>query len=547
MQDLSYAFPTAALQFWMWQADVMLYTFENAYGLDPNAVTIQTAADEIHIICTRLLYAGGQMNVPGRVDIKARRQGKAVLVDVYASHPEQNIRSVKLTVHGLPDSTWINKLDLTKPKITADGINAHYPEGWRTIDTPMVVLEHPNHTMTCLRSLDKRVRDKRFVMRKTANGIDVEMIFEAYGAEIATDIAAPTWEMRSVASLEEAYRLQQEHIADVYHLVPWEQRPDVPSWARSISLVTAIHGQHWTGYVMNDYGKMLHTIEWFAKRMDGRRILAFLPGWEGRYYWQYGDYRPCPRMGGENGFARLCDGAREMGVHLMPMFGINVVNRCLPGYEQWGSVCEVRNVNGLSGHGSVDWDGSRHYDHGSNACLNPGAPMWQKRLAGQIVALAKRYGFQAAFLDIAACWYNDPHFPPTSEGVKALCDLLRAGVEDMLVAGEGWYDGLSSAMPVIHSGHTDGPMHYHDALYAPFFDTYMREFAHLCLGDPGHGSTGVHELGTNTVEWRVPVRKGLWQTVTIVEDTLEKAPDKVEEIIRDAKEYTRLYLREGGV
>jgi hypothetical protein len=199
-------------------------------------------------------------------------------------------------------------------------------------------------------------------------------------------------------------------------------------------------------------------------------------------------------------------------------------------------------LTGGIGTGSVDWDGSRHYHHGFNATLNPGAPQWQNYLCGQISHICNEYGINAAFLDIAACWYNDPRFPRTNEGVKRLCDKLRANRGELLIAGEAWYDGLTPAMPVIHSGHTDGPMHYHDALSEPFFGTWMREFSHLCLGDAGRGSTGVHELGTNLVEWKAPLRKSVWPTATIVDDTIERAPERLEEIIYDAKQYAERFL-----
>ena len=105
-------------------------------------------------------------------------------------------------------------------------------------------------------------------------------------------------------------------------------------------------------------------------------MLAFLPGWEGRYYWQYGDYRPEPRLGGVTGFRALAEGARRLGVTLMPMFGANCANTGLPGFEQWGSAVAAA----LGGRALVfqgnrpDWDASRAHDPGWQAWLNPGAP-----------------------------------------------------------------------------------------------------------------------------------------------------------------------------
>ena len=96
-------------------------------------------------------------------------------------------------------------------------------------------------------------------------------------------------------------------------------------------------------------------------------------------------------------------------------------------------------------------------------------------------------------------------------------------------------------MPLFQSGHTDGWLHYHDRPSEKLFTRFSREFAHLNIGDASRGSTGVHEQGTNT-DWRTPVRKGIIPTMSLVEHTIEEAPEKVALIIEDAKEYARRYL-----
>ena len=72
------------------------------------------------------------------------------------------------------------------------------------------------------------------------------------------------------------------------------------------------------------------------------------------------------------------------------------------------------------------------------------------------------------------------------------------------------------------------------------FDTYVREFGHLCLGDPAFLSTGVHEQGHNP-EWRTPLTKGVIPTLTVIGGTLDGAPERVDMIIGDAEEYYRRY------
>ena len=107
------------------------------------------------------------------------------------------------------------------------------------------------------------------------------------------------------------------------------------------------------------------------------------------------------------------------------------------------------------------------------------------------------------------------------DGVKQLMSRLKKFNPDMLLAGEGWYDGLAACIPLLQCGHTDGVLHWHDEAFPPMFDSYVRGFGHLCLGDVSRGSTGVHELGFNPIK-RCPLRRGIIPTITITDGTLGK-------------------------
>ena len=176
--------------------------------------------------------------------------------------------------------------------------------------------------------------------------------------------------------------------------------------------------------------------------------------------------------------------------------------------------------------------------------LNPGALAWQNHLVGQITHLIDQYSFDGVFLDISAGWWNDPDHN-VYDGTRRLCARIREGHPNVLIGGEGWYDAIGLATPLSQSGHTHGVLHWHDQPYADFFDRYNRCFAHLCLGDPSRGSAGVHELGDlayNPSE-QVPLRKGIIPTVTIVEDTMDRASNEIVKVIDAAKKYATLYLK----
>ena len=275
--------------------------------------------------------------------------------------------------------------------------------------------------------------------------------------------------------------------------------------------------------------------------LDGKNILVYLAGWEGRYYYKYGDYTPDDRLGGAEDLKKLVDGLHALGCKVMAMYGMNIMNKNTPALQGIWEEAEFQSISGAKYHnGSVDWEGAHHYDFNELVQLNVGYKPYQDYLFNQIKVATDEFDFDGAFLDIAACYTNDKN-NKLYEGVVELCDRLRTIKEDFLVSGEGYYDGLSRAMPLFQSGHTDGWMHYHDRVSPLLFTRFSREFAHLCLGDVGRGSSGVHELGTNT-ETMTPLREGIIPTISLVEDTVEDYFEKVKEILDQAKEYKRRFL-----
>ena len=543
VQDLSFDAHDPVFRFNGLAFSVQIFTFENVYGLDGAACTVTEDTDTYTVTCRGLTWAGGQETCEGAVHLRAAAsEGKTIFsIDARCA---KTIRCVKLVVREMADGRIVNLREADAREIGPDGLILTYPNGWRGLYTPQVILKGVDGALTNIRSLDTRVRAKRFAFVRTEERLTIELIHEELATEATGTIIVPPWEIGPCEDRAGALAEHTRHVAHAYGLVPWEERGDVPPWARDIALVAAIHCQHFTGYVFNDYARVLDTIRWLAARIEPRRVLVYLPGWEGRYYWQYGAYRPDPRMGGEEGFAHLVAAARAIGVHVMPMFGINIVNKDTENYERWGAPAAFTSAGGNPMGGSVDWDGSRHYDHGWGSLLNPGAPTWRATLASQIRGLIERYGFDGVFLDISAAWWNDPTHD-VGDGTRELVARIRDGHPEILVAGEGWYDAVGGATPLMQSGHTEGVLHWHDVPYAPLFDAYNRSFAHLCLGDPSRGSTGAHELGRNPIT-RAPLRKGIIPTVTIVDDTLAVAPDRVGDIIEDAKRYTATYLQNIG-
>ncbi|MGD9498616.1 MAG: hypothetical protein AB7Y46_20145 [Armatimonadota bacterium] len=528
MQQFSFDFGDPRYAVNGWRVGLQVITFENTYGLDPD----KTLLRDDSIVSSGLRWAGGQERCGGEALLECVGDARRATVNVSARH-EKKIRCTELIISGLPDGALLGARWERGP-IPPDGVILGWPRGG--IPMPLICLHDPQaDEWLYFRSLDDRVREKRFAIYRTDDGVSVELIHEDAGHEMINETRAPAWEIGRCADPAEIIAEHQQHVVRAFGLQPWETRPDVPDWAREVSFVAAIHMMHWSGYVFNSYADALEVLRWVCERIEGRRVLAFLPGWEGRYYWQYGHYRPHPRLGGPEQFRRLVDGAHALGVHVCPMLGCNCANAGLENFEQWGAGSHLVSAGGYVLQGNKpDWDVSRAHDPGWQAWLNPGAPGWGNRLFEESVRVIEEFGVDATFYDTNAAWTNDPNHP-VFEGMARLRDRLKERFPDLLVTGEHWYSPLDSIFPVSHSW---APEEFNEIVFAP----YSRRWQHLSTGDPSRGSTGVHELGTNP--WSLPpLRRDLWPTVTFVDGTIAKAAERVEQAIEVGRRYAEEFLQ----
>ncbi len=524
MHIYSFDFRDPAFILDRWNLSFQIITLENVYGLDPAHTTVEENAGGWDLHCTALRWAGQQRTAPGTCEVRARRDGEGRLrLSVRATAPHK-IRVVKVILRDLPPLAMLDMLDEAHD-IPAEGVVELYPNRLRL---PVCFLRPPDAATIGLRSEDLSFRSKRFAIYQErfgpfADRYAVECIHEEDARWFDRQIEVPDWVLAQPAAVE-AFRDEQlafyEHNAG---LARWEARRDTPDWARDIRLCLILHGMHWSGYTFNTYSRMLETIRYAAARIDGRRILAYLPGWEGRYYWQYGDYRPEPMLGGEEGFRQLCDEARALGVHVMPMFGVNCVNAWAPNFHEFGPSSYMKSAtrNIFLGN-QPDWDMARAGDTGWQAWLNPGAPAWQTELTRQILTLVDRFGFDGVFLDTAEVRTNDPDFN-VREGLQQIMGRLRQDHPDLLVTAEDWWDGLLSIFPIFQQTSKWRQV-------PPWVGRYARLIGHICDGDPGRNSTGVFESGYSPY-YRLPDTETYIASLAFVEDTLEKAQSEIDAVI----------------
>lgn len=510
---------------------VEVFTVENAFGLDPAA----SRFDGSRLVCDGLQWLGGQRKFSGRVDVEVDEDADASCwrIIVRADEP---VKGAKLLLRGLPAdalaSGWWTSTSAgsSMTHSTAEPVLLSYPWGgaqagahWQT---PWAAAG--SQRGVCLSVRDDQVRPVRLYVYESS--FTTSAVVEICCDELATQrdqtYSSPEIRLRQFSSESEVaadFGAHLSHLENVHGLTPWAERVDVPAWVDEIELVLTLHGQHWTGHVFNTFDQMAATLREVCNDIPGSKVLAYLPGWEGRYYWQYPQYQPGEDLGGADGFTRLVQAAEDLGVHLMPMFGANGANvRRYPEWER--SAFRSPGDRFVALVNEPDWDNDRRGED-DQVFLNVGEPAFADHLFTQIDQLVTRFGVEGVFLDTSACWFNDPHYEVTP-GYRRLVDRLRAGHPGLLVCGEGWYDALLGIFPMNQT--------WIDIAEPPRFDDlpyrYARALGHLKDGAPGTGSTGVHEGGVQPVAVPRAIH-GYVPALSLVDGSLEKYRDYVRDFV----------------
>ena len=304
----SFDFPEPSVAFGGYTFGFLVFTPENTYGLDQSKMKVEGNGDSLKLTCDGFVWAGGQMKEPGRLTASLRRSGATIEWDAVIEM-DRPIRTITSIVRSVPRGKVSFSGDrFTDPKdnellmgyaFGAGDLNG--PGG--SMVTPLLMIQTPDDVFY-VSSLDERMRPKRYYLAPGDSSYRVEAIYEHDAWRNDHRVELPTWRLGRTTSSEEATALHMRHIEKAFGLKPWEERSDVPAWMRNIALATTLHGMHYTGYIFNDYAKMLEILRWMSKQIAGERVLVFVSAWDGRYYWDYPNYVVSERMGGDAGIKR---------------------------------------------------------------------------------------------------------------------------------------------------------------------------------------------------------------------------------------------------
>jgi hypothetical protein len=492
-------------------------TLDNVYGIDPACATCSRKNEQISISSEGYQFAGGQKTCPGKLNVEINYRDASMDFIVRANHHEV-IKGITILIRRLAAPVSEEKIYQWP---TPDVYTPSFPHIITPDGKPAYIL--PDRTT---------LRHRRWAVYKEYSG---EYVFNLTEDEEYTNRST-----KMTGSKWTLIRDQDEKsVSDRWHgmlskergLKPWQERADVPSWFREVSLVLNMHCEGWTGYVFNTFEKQLEILKWISGRIKGESVLVYLAGWDGRYYWNYPIYEPSADCGGVDGLQILVDGAHQLGMHVLPMFGViasNYKNTKEMGFQSAASrsAYDIQEICDWT-----EWDEDLATEPIWQP-LNVGELKFRNHLLNRIYALTDQFQMDGVVLDISGWLPKDPRHN-LYNGLSALITTLQTKYTDFLIFGENGSDLHWSIIPVYHHGAHLDPDHP--------FHTYCRSAYHLCQGAPGKGSTGVFEGGINPYQ-KMDIDNPAIPTLAIVHDTMLSHSDEMKKIIDLANKWADKWL-----
>lgn len=512
---------------------IRFFTERNVYTPHPYHTKIQSTENGINLLSTRLAWAGCQQLSEGSIELSVIREKRRYIVKGKAFHPKEICKSILIQVAGI-DVRTIQFDEESKERINERGeIRAkRYPASSRDlrVKMPLIFAGNDRGEEWYALSKDDKLRAKRFACHYDPFvGLQIlDLAHEEDKRYRGHHIELPEWHIGLVNNKEDIVLERCRDLEQNFGLVPYDQRKDTPKWLDDIRLIVNLHGEHWTGHIFNTFADMERALEWVTERIEGHQVLAFLPAWDGRYYYEYPKYEPSPKLGGTNGFKKFVVKAHQLGVKVVPMLGANNAN--IETMKQMG--LEDAILRGDWGEEFrcdwVDWD----YDlaEEKNTMLaNLGHPGFQRHMIERSSYLVDEFGVDGIFLDITFWWENDPRYSPY-EGTVSWAKEMRRRYPELLLFGENSYDALWGIFSLFAESYS--PPSYGGVLYR-----YARQGYYLACPEVGSGSAGIHEQAWNSPEGKTAFPQYVIPTMTILADTLTKYKKESEMLITQAREW----------
>jgi len=515
IQKFSFDFRDRYFNFDGLQFAFRICTLENVYGPDPEKTSLTSREARLRVEAKSLQFAGGQRKCPGHLVADIWKDGDELKLKVKAEHQE-TIKCITILVRGLAAPVDEEKVN-------------EWPKRFTNMEQPLPEINTVDGGTASIMPTTTRFRVRRWSVYQEYSGHWVfNMSEDEEYTKRSQKMEGSEWiivrNLAPGAMMARWYGLLEKERG----LKSWKERGDVPAWLRQVSLVLNMHCEGWTGYVFNTFDRQLEILRWIAEHIEGRHLLVYLAGWDGRYYWNYPMYEPSKACGGSEGLERFVKGAHQLGIHVIPMFSLiasNYRNTRKLDLQKAASrtTYDLEEVVDV-----VEWDEDLSADSTWQP-LNVGEDKFREYFFNRICWLTDTFATDGVVLDITGYMPRDPRHN-ILDGLRTLIENLHTRYKEFLIFGEMGCELHMCLVPLFHA------MCHLEANHP--FHRYCRTAYHLSIGAPGRGSTGVHEAGVQRYV-RPQVDNPAIPTLGIVDDTLPQHAREVEAIIKVAKDWAK--------
>ncbi|RUS47006.1 hypothetical protein [Cohnella sp. AR92] len=477
------------------QFAIRLSTDRNVYCPSPEHVRTENANGRLRLTADRLSAAGGQLSAEGALELMLERDmtDGSIIISGHGRHGTELCKSILILVKGIhvryldAESDNMGRWEFRHPA----GIQPLVYPG-REATMPLAFIGGADSAKGTTRewyalSRDERVRKKGFAAYyDAAEQAQVIMLaFEEDRRHWTNEITLPAWQFGEAASRHEIVAERCRDLERLYGMKPFHDRQEL-RWIDDIKVMVNFHGEHWTGHVFNTFSDMEQQIRDLCSLMPGKHMIAFLPAWDGRYYYTYPFHRVSGRMGGETGLKRFVETAHSLGVKVIPMLGgPNLgTTRFLQEHDLLDAA--LKDDQGMPQlQNWIDWNGDLSKEN-MGYLLNYGHPGLQAYMRRKVDELIDAFGFDGIFLDGAVRWSNAPDYSPY-EGITDFAEHFLKRHPGKLLMGEDGYDALWGHFGMFAA--SCGPIGLENAMLR-----YTRQTEYLAY--PAlNGSSGIHEAG----------------------------------------------------
>lgn len=488
---IGYDFKDTYMKYQGIEIAVRLSTVENIYSPSAQKVKIKADDDGLHIYSDELTCAGGQIRCEGQLDINIKSHGSNIMgITAKASRPGELCKSILILIKGIDveyfeyDSPNMDKARFL-PKWGIGRLT--YPG--RSPLMPLMFIKESDKEWFIL-SKDTLVRKKAFSAYYDfiLNQPVIRISHEEDRRYWSNEIIMPEWKIGRIDENFTRLDVVNERCADLeknFNLIPFKERNKI-QWINDIKLVINFHGEHFTGYIFNTFEQMTEQLKWVCQYIEGKHIIAFLPAWDGRYYYNYPEHKPEERMGGSEGLGRFVRQAHTLGVKVVLMLGgPNLVTfDFLKKNNMKLEEIALKNEWGFPYiKDYLDWNSDL-----SNECrgiiANFGNPEYRRYMVESSCNLLEQFDVDGIFLDGAIRWMNSPDYS-SYEGIREWVTEMNNRHPERLLMAEDGYDALWGLFGMFATG--EGPLGLENA-----FLRYSRMTYYLAY-PAENGSGGVHE------------------------------------------------------